>query len=106
MHGHEAVHVRSRLEPSHLPLALARGLMREFGPIVPVLRRAMDHGRHHASVGRRVAIAPGLHEDVDRVAVVITRAHKYSWRPRIVMNSSFRYHVSPRRPCRRRSVGA
>lgn len=41
MHRHEALHVRGRFELAHLAFALARRLMRQFGPIVPVLRRAV-----------------------------------------------------------------
>ena len=90
------------LEPSHLALALAGRLMREFGPIVLVLRRAVHDRRHHATVGRRVAaqlvgdqpaghtalafqqlpeeafgrvpITSRLHEDVDHVAVMVDGA--------------------------------
>ena len=88
-------------EPSHLALALSRWLMRNFRSIVFVLPGAMDHGRHCGTVRRRVAaelirdqtarctalsfqqfpeetggrplIAPGLHEEVDHVAVLIDR---------------------------------
>jgi hypothetical protein len=102
MHGHEALRVAGGLEPAHLALALARRLMRELGPIIFVLRRAVHDRWHHATVGRGVAaelirdhsarcpalpfqqlpeealggsaITPGLHEDVDHVAVMIDRA--------------------------------
>ena len=99
VHGLEALRLSGRFEAAHLPFALARGLMREFGAIVLVLPRAVHHRRHHPTVGRGVAaqlvgdqparrpafafqqlpeealgggaIAPGLYEDVDHVAVVI-----------------------------------
>jgi hypothetical protein len=91
--------VRGGLEPSHLSLALARRLMRDFGSIVFVLLRAVHDRRHHHAVGSRVAaqlvrnqkpwlaalpfqqfpeeafgrtaIAPWLKEDIDHVAVLI-----------------------------------
>jgi hypothetical protein len=102
MHRHEPLRLSGRLEPAHLPFALARGLMRQLGAIVLVLRRAVHHRGHHVSVGRgvaaqlvrdhpswrpalsfqqlpeeafgRVAIASRLHKDVDHVAIVIDRA--------------------------------
>ena len=40
MHGREALHVGGRLEAPHLPFALARRLMGDFGSIVRVLVRA------------------------------------------------------------------
>ena len=75
--------------------------MGHFGSIVRVLVRGVDHGRHHGPTSRRIAaqlvgdqtsryrslafqqppekarggtpIAPGLHEDVDHVAVLVDR---------------------------------
>jgi len=48
-------------------------------------------------------IAPGLHEDVDHVAVLSTARQRYCWRPWILTINSSRYHVSPIWPRRRRS---
>jgi hypothetical protein len=55
VHRQEALRVRGGFEPSHLSLALAGRLMRDFGSIVVVLLRAMHDSRHHKAVGRRVA---------------------------------------------------
>lgn len=102
VHRHEALRLSGGLEPAHLALPLARRLVGQFGPIVLVLRRVVHDCRHHAPVGRgvaaqlvrdqpawrtalsfqqlpkeafrRMAITPGLHEDVDHIAVVIDRA--------------------------------
>src|SRR5713226_1298600 len=101
VHGGEALHLGGRLEAPHLALALAGRLMGHFGSIVCVLVRGVDHGRHHSPTSRRIAaqlvrdqtsryrslafqqlpeearggtpIAPGLHEDVDHVAVFVDR---------------------------------
>ena len=54
VHGREALHVGGRLEAPHLPLALARRLMGDFGSIVRVLIRGVDHGRHHGPMSRRI----------------------------------------------------
>src|SRR5712692_1214280 len=95
----ESLCVRSGFEPSHLSLALARRLMRDFGAIVLVSRRAVHDRWHQAAVGGRVTaqlvrdqapwhlalpfqqfpeeaagctpIAPGLQEDVDHIAVLV-----------------------------------
>ena len=44
-----------RFEAPHLALALPCRLMRHLRPVVRVLRSAVLHGRHHGSVGGRVA---------------------------------------------------
>jgi hypothetical protein len=51
----ESLRVSRGFEPSHLALALAGWLMKDFGSIVLVLSRAVRDSRHHAAVGRRVA---------------------------------------------------
>ncbi len=99
VHRQESLRVSGGFEPPHLSLALAGQLMRDFCSIVLVLLRAVNDGRHHEAVGRRVAaklvcdqtpwrtalpfqqlteeafgrtpIAPGLEEDVDHVAVLV-----------------------------------
>ena len=55
VHGHEKLHVGSRLEAPHLALALPGRLVGDFRPIVRVLVRAVDHRRHHGTQRRRVA---------------------------------------------------
>ena len=55
VYGQETLCVGDGCEASHLALALARGLVRGFRPIVRVLLRAVHDGRHHCAVGRRVA---------------------------------------------------
>ena len=55
VHRQESLRVSGGFEPPHLSLALAGRLMRDFGSIVLVLRRAVHNGRHHDAVGRRVA---------------------------------------------------
>ncbi len=55
MNGQESLRMTWRFEPSHLTLALPRGLMRDLGPIVLVTFRAMDDGRHDAPMRRRIA---------------------------------------------------
>src|SRR4029453_7375978 len=99
VHGREALHLGGRLEAPHLTLALARRLMGDFSSIVRVLVRDVAHGRHHRPTSRRIApqlvrdetsryrplafqqlpeearggvpIAPGLHKDVDHIAVLV-----------------------------------
>ena len=99
VHRQESLRVRGGFEPSHLSLALAGRLMRDFGSIVLVPLRAVHDSRHYEAVRRRVAaklvgnqtprhpalpfqqlaekaggctpIAPWLDEDVDDVAVLI-----------------------------------
>ena len=101
VYGCEALHLGGRLKAPHLTLALACRLMGHFGSIVRVLVRDVDHGWHHGPTSRRIAaqlvrdqtsryrslalqqlpeearggtpIAPGLHEDVDHVAVLVDR---------------------------------
>ena len=48
VHGREALHVSGRLEAPHLPFALPRRLMGDFGSIVRVLLGGVDYGRDHA----------------------------------------------------------
>src|SRR5229473_8305112 len=102
-------HRQAFLRPSHLSLALAGRLMRDFGSIVFVLLRAVNDRRHHDAVRRRVTtqlvrdqtpwrpalsfqqlpeeafgrppIARGLEEDVDHVASWSTARQRYCWRP-------------------------
>ena len=52
---HEALRVPARFERSHLSLTLARRLMREFGAIVFVLRRAV-HNRRPTAAPQRARI--------------------------------------------------
>ncbi len=54
VHGHEALDVGGRLEAPHLALALTGRLVGDFGSIVRVLIRGVDHGRHHGTMSRRV----------------------------------------------------
>jgi hypothetical protein len=104
VHGCEALHLGGRLEAPHLTLALACRLMGNFGSIVGVLVRGVDHERHHGPTRRRITaqlvrdqtsrnrslafqqlpeearggtpITPGLHEDVDYIAVLVDRPPK------------------------------
>ena len=55
MDGGEPLQMSGRLEAAHLPLALARRLMRDLGAIVRVLVRDVNDRRHHGPAGRRVA---------------------------------------------------
>src|SRR2546427_10453371 len=99
VHRQESLRVSGGFEPSHLSFALAGRLMRDFGSIVLVLRRAVHDRGHHEAVSRRVAaklvrdqtpwrtalrfqqlpeeafggtpVAPWLNEDVDHVAVLV-----------------------------------
>ena len=99
VHRQEALRVGGRFEPSHLPLALPRRLMRAFRSIVLVSGGAVHHRRHGPAVGSRIAaklvrdqssrltalpfqqltekarggtpIAPELDEDVDHVTVLV-----------------------------------
>ena len=93
--------VRGGSEPAHLSLALSCRLMRDLRAVVLVLPGAVHHGRHHGAVRRgvapqfvrdqparraalifqqfpketrgRLAITPGLDEDVDEVTVLVNR---------------------------------
>ena len=58
--GQQTLRVRRRLEPPHLPLPVARRLVRDLRPIVRVLPHAVDDRRHHASVRRSVTPQPVL----------------------------------------------
>ena len=99
VHREKPLRVGRRFEPAHLTLPLPGRLVRDFGPVVRVPVRAVDHGRHHGAAGRGVAaefvgdqsprdtalsfqqlaeeadrcaaIPPGLDEDVDHVAVLV-----------------------------------
>ena len=46
--------VSGGLEPAHLALALPGWLVGDLVPIVRVLVRSVNHGRHHSAAGRRV----------------------------------------------------
>jgi hypothetical protein len=54
VYGQETLRVSRGFEPSHLSLALAGRLMRDFGSILFVPLRAVNDRRHHDGVGRRV----------------------------------------------------
>ena len=54
VHREKPLRVRGGLEPPHLALPLPRRLVGDFRPIVRVLVRAVDHGRHHDAAGRWV----------------------------------------------------
>ena len=99
VHREKPLCVRGGLEPPHLALPLPGRLVGDFRPIVRVLVRAVNHGRHHRAAGRWVAaqlvgdqssrdtalsfqqlpeeaegrqpIAARLHENVGRVAVFV-----------------------------------
>ena len=55
VHRQESLRVSGGFEGSHLSLALARRLMRDFCSIVLVRLSAVNDRRHHEAVGRRVA---------------------------------------------------
>ena len=97
VHREKPLRVGRRFEPAHL--TLPGRLVRDFGPVVRVPVRAVDHGRHHGAAGRGVVaeffgdqssrdtalsfqqlpeetegrqpIAALLDENVDRVAVLV-----------------------------------
>ena len=50
----EALQMRSRFEAPHLAFTLSRRLVRDFGAVVRILIRAVDHGRHHRAARCRV----------------------------------------------------
>ena len=72
---HESVHrekplrVRGGFESTHLPLALARRLMRDFRSIVLVLPGAVNDGRHDRAVGGRIAAQLVRDQTVGRPAL-------------------------------------
>ena len=55
VHREKPLRVGRRCEPAHLTLPLPGRLVRDFGPVVRVPVRAVDHGRHHGAAGRGVA---------------------------------------------------
>jgi len=55
VHREKPFRVGRRFEPAHLTLPLPGRLVRNFGPVVRVPVRAVDHGRHHGAAGRGVA---------------------------------------------------
>ena len=55
VHGKEPLRLHSGLEPAHLSLALSRRLMRDLSPVVLVLPRAVNDGRHYDTVRRGIA---------------------------------------------------
>ena len=99
VHREKSLRVGTGFEPAHLALPLPGRLVGDFRPVVRVLVRAVNHGRHHGAAGRGVTaqlvgdqssrdtarsfqqlpeeayrrppIAPGLHEIADHVAVFI-----------------------------------
>ncbi len=123
-----------RLEPAHLALSLAGGLMRDFRAIVFVLPGTVDHGRHLGAVRGRVAaqlvrdqparlaalsfqqlaeeplgrplIAPRLDEDVEDVAVLVHGTPQIPPPALNLEDSSSRYQVLPWRPRRCRNLRA
>ena len=54
MHREKPLRLGSGFEPAHLTLPLPGRLVGDFRPIVRVLVRAVDHGRHHGAAGRWV----------------------------------------------------
>ena len=137
---HESVYrekplrVRGGCESTHLPLALARRMMRDLRSIVLVLPGAVNDGRHDRAVGRRIAaqlvrdqtvgrpalsfqdlakeahggpaIAARLDQDVEEVAVLVDGP------PEILSSAVDRHEdfiqdqVSPITPRRRRNCRA
>jgi len=99
VHREKSLRVGSGLEATHRAFPFPSWLVGYFPPIVPVLGGAMNHGRHCGAEPRgataqfvrdqssrdtalsferradgaygRPPIAPGLHEDIDDVAVVV-----------------------------------
>ena len=99
VHRQESLRVGGGFEPSHLSLALSRGLVSEFRPVIFVLLGAVNRRRQDRAVGGRVAakligdqsswltaltfqqltkkalggmsITLGLDEDVDHIAVLV-----------------------------------
>ena len=50
----EPLQMAGRLEAAHLALALSDRLVRDFGAVVCILIRAVDHRRHHRAARRPV----------------------------------------------------
>jgi hypothetical protein len=74
-HREKPLRVLGGCEPAHQSLALARRLMRDLRSDVFVRLRAVHHGRHHGKEPRgRLAITPGLDEDVDEVTILVNRS--------------------------------
>jgi len=115
VHRQESLRVSGGFEPPHLSLALAGRLMRDFGSIVLVLRRACTTEGIHDAVGSRVAAklvgdqTPGARpcpfnslrkkrsphadrawaeEDVDHVAVLVDGPPEILLAPWMFTNSS------------------
>ena len=55
VHRGKPLQMGGRIEPAHLSLALPSRLVGDFGAVVPVLVRAVNHRRHHGAERRRVA---------------------------------------------------
>ena len=53
VHREKPLRVRGGLKTPHLTLPLPGRLVRDFGPVVRVPVRAVDHGRHHCAAGGR-----------------------------------------------------
>ena len=54
VHREKPLRVGSRCAPAHLTLPRPGRLVGDCRPIVRVLVRAVDHGRHHGAAGRGV----------------------------------------------------
>ena len=122
VHREKPLRVRGGLEAAHLTFPLPGRLVRDFGPVVRVPVRAAGRGVAAECVGDqssrdtalafqqlaeeaegRPPIAPGLHEDVDRVAIPVYGTPQILLPPLILTNTSSRCQVSPMRPRRRRN---
>jgi len=55
MDGEEPLGLRHGFETPHVCLTTARGLMRDFGPVVGIARHVMDDGRHDHTMRGAVA---------------------------------------------------
>ena len=55
VHREKPLRVGRRFEPAHLTLPLPGRLVGNFRPVVRVLVRAVDDGRHHGAAGGGVA---------------------------------------------------
>ena len=70
VHRQEALRVRGGFEPSHLPLALPRRLMRGLRSIVLVSGGAVNNRRHGRAVGSRIA-AKLVRDQPSRLTAVV-----------------------------------